>query len=813
MQVMEKSKTLKNTIGVAVLLIASAIVAALLWITNYEISGSYVWGHLFKAKYLYNSIKSGNLFPVYFRDWYNGSEPYRHFAPLSYYVFASQLFVAGGNIQHAYSLFIGVLYFIGGLPWVIWGNIEKLRARGTFIGLCWLLLPGMLKILMAEGDIPQAMAGVITPYIILFIWLYVRKEKKWSALGIALSTMCLVLTNLLIAAIVFVCFIIYTIIDGCAQKSWYRGLMSILYMFYGFLLSGIWLVPAGFNGMMRNGTQAGDGSGYSLPVVSSLNPFERIFVDHNMFYFGVLIVVVCICGILFSRDRKIAGFIFPLVMLFISSPLILKTLSALSFVNNMWVSRVAPSMYAVFFASFMEWRTLKKKYSIEVALLIIADIIPTFLLGMYFQPTDAMAISDAELLKTITEHRGSMLDLGVYESYPAYGICVDGNTDYTYGWDYSGASISSNIMMLNTALERGNFLYLFDRSIELGDDSILILKSQIRSGDYDVNDLISSANASGYQLVRETEIAYVFKKELPEEFGVITTYYGIAIGKFANEMTLIYPAFVEGESRYIDDYEFEELRNYSTIYLSGFMYHDRGAAEELIDALGESGVRIVIDSTHMPSDPINKNEEFMGVLNQTVVFENLFPTLRLYNQYYVLGRFSEEDTKFSTGYISFIDNVLGDYSLNGKTFAFCGVQDDHPNVYFVALNLLYYANSTGDETVTEILDVVLNSSQSVLPLRRIVPLEVEITDKRIVVTSEYDNVNTTLAYQGIFDSDSAISSENNLLVVNSGTTVIDLEYPKLVPATIVSFSGLVVLLFTLLIEDTVKRRINTKDIA
>ena len=67
-------------------------------------------------------------------------------------------------------------------------------------------------------------------------------------------------------------------------------------------------------------------------------------------------------------------------------------------------------------------------------------------------------------------------------------------------------------MRLNEALEKENYRYIFDRSIELGDDTVMIRKDLLDAAGKTMTDLKKGAEASGYALVETTKKAYIFKK-------------------------------------------------------------------------------------------------------------------------------------------------------------------------------------------------------------------------------------------------------------------------------------------------------------
>ena len=87
----------------------------------------------------------------------------------------------------------------------------------------------------------------------------------------------------------------------------------------------------------------------------------------------------------------------------------------------------------------------------------------------------------------------------------------------------------------------------------------------------------------------ENENGYLYKLGYHGTFGTISSYNNIAIGSTSDYISFIYPDFKKGKSININDYSYEELKNYKRIYLSGFTYSNRNEAEKMIDKLGRSG--------------------------------------------------------------------------------------------------------------------------------------------------------------------------------------------------------------------------------
>lgn len=794
---MKQTKWIKNGIGILLLLIGAAIVAGYLYMTKAQPSGDDIWGHLYQAEHLYDNIKAGNWFPLLDTKWYNGIQLYRYWSPCSYYIFAGFMAFTNGSLLNAYYLLAAFVFFFGGLPWVLWGNMENRRVMGTVMGLVWFFLPEIVKIYFDSGNLPQMITSMMVPYIVFFLWLYVRKKKNGAAIGLFLGMIMMTFTHLMVTICMGVAALLYMWIDQFWNKDWKRKLMALAIMVAGIAASGIWVVPAISGGAITEEPGSVE-TAFSYPLSVSLNTLQRLDTTQQVqFYFGISIVILSVLGLLLARGGGKAGFVFTLLELFFLMPAVYQIIRKLPFSDGIRISGLLPMVYAFFFASMLEWTLLKKKYCVIAMTLLLLDLVPSMHIARYEVATDKDTIADIEQLRELTSQRAAVMDRGTYGSYPSYGISGNDGVNAAFGWAWQGAATKDNIALINEALERERYPFMFDRCLELGNDTVLIRKDDVGRAGGSRAEMMEAATSSGYALVKETEGAYIFKHETPDTFGVVTKYEGIVIGKYANEMTIAYPGFVAGNERQIDAYSYKELANYRTIFLSGFTYQDKTAAESLLKKLAEHGVRIVIDSTHLPADAGTKIESFLGVTNQQVHFQNRYPTLQVNGKSYQTGAFLTEDKDFATGYISKVDHVLGSVQVGSETLAFYGYNDANPNIYFLGINLMYYAISTDDAVAYNVLDEVLDTSSGQLPVRQLVPITVEQTNRQLRIHVDDETpliegtaVNTTIAYQDIFSSDQEITDTNHLLDVYATDTVITMHYPMFAAGLMVSVLGL-----------------------
>lgn len=788
----------KFILAVSLLVLAALGVSYVLFLKykGIEPSGNDIWGHLFKSEVMYENIKRGNFYPLYESSWYNGIQLYRYWAPLPYYLMAFLLFISGGSLVMAYHLFGGVSLFFGGIPFILAGRKGGKPWMGLSFALLWFFMPENFRVYFCEGNLPRMLTGILIPYLVYFLWRYLREGKKRMMAGIVLVTAMITLSHVMIAAMVGVGAFLFLLFDWFKNRESVRSVQVLWGMVCGILLTGIWLVPALSGGMVSMNPESGSAVMESLmyDLSVSLNPMNRINGVTDTFYYGIAVTFLSVAGILLARNKKKAGFILSLVILALTTPALLPILRKLPMNQLFWMMRFATIVYGFFFLSMLEWKSLKVRYGALAVLLLAADCIPSVLFDRYLTEASENAVVNTEEVKELTAQRAAIMDLSSLGSYPSYGLCRgEDAVAYTYGWAWQGAATSENIVMLNTALEKEAYVYLFDRCLELGNDTVLVFRQYVGKNGKTYEDLLAGAKASGFTPAAETEVAYIFKKDTPDSFGTVTEYRGLALGVYADTMTLYFPSFTEGNSDYVDDYTLQELCRYQTVFLSGFSYHDREKAEQLLRDASDRGVKIIVDMTHVPADDRTKQQTFLDTTAMPLTFRKRFPALDYQEREIILQEFSEDDAVWNTGYLTGNMEITGQFSYEGEELVFAGRDLFHKNITYLGLNLMYHATQTGDEEALEILGELFGIPVEQLPLRSLAALEYETDAEGLTIRAEggYENavINTTLAYQDIFDGDKPIDRQNHLLLVASGETKIVFHYPLLIPGICVSAAG------------------------
>ena len=817
-----KSKNPKKLILIIaplVYLAVSIIIVAVIKSNNGYPAGDDTFYHLYRGEWIYNSIKDGNLFPILNMNWYNGVELQRFWSPLAAYYSAFCQFVCGGDILKGYLLFVGSVCFLGALPWLYIGHKEGREFLCAFLGLYWFFVPNNLYALFTEGNLARSLSMIFLPLLVYFTMSYLREQNYKKMIAVAVLMLLMLLCHVGYGGMVALTFIGFFIIYGIITKRKAPGLELIIAMLLSFVIYGIWLLPfllSDVPGVDSSETMVNFFQSFWL----SINPAERIrdLIEH--FYYGLSFFIIGVFGIIFSKRAEKAGFITAILYLVLSSQSMYVVLKHLPGSKYLWMLRFFSIIIAITLISLVYWKSLRRSILVVLSVLMVLDVIPS--LPYFTMNTDGLAaderlesISDATLIseaKEITTQRLALLDLSSLIARGSYIISGGDNgvaATFGAGWEASGTS--TNIVQLNKAVSEGYYPYLFDRCLELGNDTVLIRLSRAQLYTYTIEDIKSAAAASGYYPAAENYDYLLFKNtSVPSgAFGVVSKFKAIGIGTGAPGISLQFPGVEETDTTKLDDFTYDDLKDYELIYLDGFTYDDRAYAEDLILKLSENGVRVVICADGIPEDRKSHDQSFLGVVCHTISFSNGYPELDTIDGVLNTDLFPQGYEDWQTVYLEGLDTVWGkiyDAELD-LPFYGCGT---NKNLIYIGVNLTYFYGLTRDEAVGDLLSHAMEFNPNELPERTIVSLTIDYnnSDGTLTVISEEDNVNTTLAWHDFYGAEESAVKKNNLTYVDAGTTVFKIKYPYLLPGLLVTVVGILLLAGFALI---IKKEYSSKD--
>ena len=761
--------------------------------------GSDTFCHLYRADLVLEHIKNGNWFPLYDSRWYNGVEIMRYWGPIPLYLIAGLEWIIKSTVLDAYILLLGFLIVLGGCGWLLWGYRYQRVGLSILIGLVWFYMPEHMRVVIYEGNLPRGVIHALLPYFFYFLFRVMEEKRKKSILPLILVTMLITLCHLGITIMLFVSATILVAFYARLNANRTFAYAALGFSLAGILLSGIWVVPALIGGAASGNATNQVMKFFFESITISLNPFLRFRGDVLTFYFGISVFILCLLGIMFGNRKARPGFITALILYFCTTKSVYELFSKLPFSQFLWMIRFIPIGLAAAMASFFVWKQLRKWMILLLCILLIMDS-ATSLQYIYFSKEERVVDAQAGLdqkakdlliqdAKEITKQRLAIMDLSKYGAYAPYYVAgVGKKVNYTFGAGWEGSSTATNIVNLNTALEQGWYVYMFDRALGLGNDTVLIPIDNLKHKSRDIGVAVKAASKIGYELVKTNGNSLLFHKETIDSFGIVSKYENIAIGDSADGISMIFPSFLEGEKSNINEYSYEELSKYKTIYLSGFTYQDKVRTEELLLQLAESGVAIYIDMNSIPVDKVKKRSELFQVEAHPISFRDSFPELKYQQNTYQSMDFSIDAKEWNTYYLSGLEQIDGTGSVPEKNIPYIG-RAKHQNLHFIGLNLVYYLQTTKDSQIKQLMETVFDLKEDTIPQRNLVPIQISIHPTRIEIFSEYDNVNTTISRKDIFHSTKEYEIEQNLIVVQPGRTVITMKYPYLYQGLFVTLIG------------------------
>lgn len=775
-------------------------------------AGSDTMYHIYRGDYVYNSIKDGNWYPLYDYMWYNGVELMRYWAPLAAYFMAFCEMLAGGNMLIGYLIFVGIISVLGALSWLYIGIRMKRPVLGAFIGFIWFFMPNNLCALFVEGNLARSLSMIFLPLFIYEVSEYLKDRKVIRIPFVMISFILIALCHLGYAGMVALAVLVYCIvhmIEGYSKRAAADIVISIL---LSFMLIGVWLV-ASLNGGITSLDNSENMANFFQKIVYTLNPVDRITTDYAHFYFGLAAAILAVGGMFFGYKKSRAGFVTAIITLICTATAMYPVLKILPGSQYLWMLRFISIALCMILYSFLKWDTLKKPLIVFFCVLLVLDIVPSIPLitgglGTISITKNGVSINtdndsvwdrldmqqDNTLIskaQSITKQRIALLDDSSLGSMGAFLVSDWNNAiPAAYGAGREAANTSTNIVRINRALADGNYYYVFDRCRELGNDTVLVRLSSLEKYGVSVKDMDMAAGASGYSVAGENAAYRLYHMDTYDNWGTISKYEVIGIGSGTPLISQSFPAVEETDSDNLNDYSYEQLSQYKQVILDGFTYDDKTAAEELVLRLSEAGVKVVIYADGIPQEKKTQSQEFLGVTCSDIVFKNGYPDMDTKLGVLYPDLFPKGYATWQTVYVTGLDNTWGSVMDNGLKLDFYGtVKND--NIIVCGLNLAYYYGVSADKSVGRLLSDMMDITSAQLPERINIELKVEHDVNGITITSDYDNVNTSLSYHDIFVSDEWLGKKNNLTYVRAGVTKITFKVPYLWQGLCVSVAGLI----------------------
>lgn len=758
-------------------------------------SGTYPGGadsfaHLFEASTLLDAIRSGNPWPIVEPLWYNGAQVTRYVGPAFACVLAACEALAGG-VLGGFVLFCGLVYLVGALGWYVVGRRLGRPWLSVVLGALWFVLPANLTALFVEGDLPRCLCLALLPALLAALDACLERGGRSRLAAFCGLVALSVLTSVGYAILVGAGIVVYLVFHGLVHRSWGNGARVVLAAALSCALCGLWLVPFVAGGGLASASQLG-AQGLGSTLASAW-----IGGQAGGIHLGIAATALVVLGLACGRRPSRPAFLAAAALVLLTARTAQPVVGAVADVCRAGSLGLVSVALALVLLALLRWRSLRRPVLVVAVALLALDAAPSLPL-LYGAHNGASAEERLERhaadtlvdqARSVTVQRLALVDEGGLDAESAYLACaLDEPVAIAEGADVRTA-VAKNYEQLDRALEEGRFGYLFDRSLELGCDSVIVRTSLVRDRSANISARIdSAAGQGGYALVADNGDYRLYHRDVDGSFGVKTSYEAIAIGAGAGQIALQFPGVEETQDACLDHYTAEELAAYKVVYLDGFTFADQGAAERLVQDVAARGTRVVIMADGMPADEHTGSTSFLGVSAQPITFHGGFPELSTRLGELSCQLFPAGHERWQTVYLNGLDDVWGSVDDAQRSLAFYGSVCGG-NVVFVGLNLTYFEAVTADAGVAALLADSLALDPAALPTRELVPLSVAWGSGSLTVETDADDVDTALAWQDAFAPTDGAWERGGLLHVDAGTTTIALRRPWFEAGAAVSVAG------------------------
>lgn len=682
--------------------------------------GSDSWGHLYKAESLYEAIQNGNYFPQFTEYWYNGSQPFRYWAPLPYYLLAF-LRAAAGNIFEAGNLYIIVSAFLGGISWLLLSRRMGLW-QAVMAGIVWVVWQDNVRVAFSEGNFPRVLATALLPALFAFFLIVLKERKAFFSIIVNVFLIHLViLTHAMIGAIYCICLGLFAfflwIFRGCALGDFVRGIAALA---VGILSSSWWLLPSLSGGITGIDAEAVKEVIRFVSAVVSFNPLYR-FSNVETFYWGVALVCLLVFSFItwkskppWAKSLTICG----LLTVLITFPLFREFFVILPLSHLLWPLRFSSfAALAVLASGFtfnlskyrQKW--LKSHYICGLVIIVffIALVVDSWASLSLLAHTGSLpfnVLQSANYIKQKPGWRVATIDLSRLGSAPSYLFSESAGREQVFGWAWQGAVTSRNIMLLNTGLENQYYPFLFRSCVDLGATDLVVKEDVIE----DIESFRKAAAMAGYRQYNQFGEISVWKSAAVDRpYAVVKNPECLVIGKYAGTIALQFPEVEMGLSPYIDDYSAVELGEYDKIILSGATWRSKRRAEQVIKDYAASGGKVFVELAGMPEDVLAKQPEFLGVYGELVTIREDVE-IRGKNKRIIIPPVLEEEKEWKTYVPMGLDGVELEFYYYGNRAPVFGYKVvDNCKIWFLGYNMSYHAYKTGNsysfQLIGEIFDL------------------------------------------------------------------------------------------------------------
>lgn len=269
----------------------------------------------------------------------------------------------------------------------------------------------------------------------------------------------------------------------------------------------------------------------------------------------------------------------------------------------------------------------------------------------------------------------------------------------------------------------------------------MLLKIHVANGENVGKKFFDVIPKYGYKYINKymyptNEGEYLFYLDKPSSYLVPITEKTLIIGNYGPTLEMAIskdiPA-VTGGSIYFDDYDLDFLKNFDSVVLYGFGFHDRKKAEELAKEYVQSGGHLVVEMFNMQISPLADTPSFLGVATQREKITATAPIVtenegtpndiqKLVPKTFVLPGEIQDVSQETLPYVPLTEwNYLSYLGLDQSlvrspgldNFSVLGYKNvDGGQVTFVGMNFFYHAFLTHDNNELEFIGSLIGKNNN-----------------------------------------------------------------------------------------------------
>ncbi len=666
--------------------------------------GSDTLGHLAKVQYLGEHFKSTGSIASWMPYWYSGFPILKYYPPL-WYIVSIPVYYIFGNAFKTYNFLViawGIL-----ASSVVYFTIKK-RINvfsASFAAFLLVIAPFSIRELFMMGGIPRLFSIIFFP-ICLYLTqdLFKNNDRRKAILLLSFSFSFYILFHALTAFFSMTTLFVYIILRCILEKKLYiKQIISyIASIGLSVALSAWWLIPAYFGKM----TQFSPREAIVICSVSLKEIFGFNFHflrDFGSRYLGFSIFMLALISVIVFRNReKFAIFLTAIYCIIFSLGVNTPFYDTIFYSNLFFPERALnDGIFLLILLSSMLFLEIKK-FKIKKRAIIAFFII--FLCLLDFYPSLQLIKNREEpedIISTIekTNSDGRIAFLGILDPaatfYPVLlkRYSVD-------GFYIQGTLHNKDLTGINFALSNEYYAYILKQYDKWNVSCVAV------SG-YDEFGKFLEENGFSKRYTVENIDLYCRDARLYIEPLKKTA---IAIGKYSQTVSMAFPEVAEGYSDYIDEYSIEYLKNFDTIVFTGFSFHDKQRAEEIVVELAARGITVVVDLQGAATEWYETTPSFLGADSLTLDVEG---TVDLVTDDEILATLEFEPFSYEGGpwrspvYLN-LDNELLKIKKENELYTILGYKRiNGEEVYFIGLNLFYHTLLTKDAAARALLAEIL----------------------------------------------------------------------------------------------------------